>query len=75
MIRSAVISVIGKLYVLGNLGLFQIVKTCKRKIIVEVYIAKASSFGPGRIVVYVLMYFEFSYNGILIEHSLQDQGL
>lgn len=55
--------------------LLRLVKTCKSKIIVEVYIAKASFFQPGRIVVYMLMYFKFSYNNILIEYNSQDQVL
>lgn len=55
--------------------LLRLVKTCKSKIIVEVYIAKASFFQHGRIVVYVLMYFEFSYNNLLIEYNSQDQVL
>lgn len=62
MIKPAVISLLEN-YVLGNLNSFQTVKPvkiCKSKVIVEVYIAKVSSFGSGTIVVYVSMYFKFS---------------
>lgn len=79
MVTSAVISVIGKLCVLGNLDLFQTVQTCedpqKGNNCRSLYCKGIFLWTWKNCCVCVLMYFEFSYNDILIGHCSQDQVL
>lgn len=52
--------------------LSKLVKTCKSQLIVWVCIKKASLLGSRRFYRWMLLYFESSSNGVLIQHNSQD---